>query len=341
MINIEEKKNCCGCSACVQACPKQCIDFKPDTEGFLFPEVNASVCIDCGLCERVCPILNKNCSNKPRGVYAAINENEQIRYESSSGGAFTALAEVIIKDGGVVFGAKFDTDWGVIHGYTRTIDGLKAFRGSKYVQSEIRDSYIKVRQLLRDGVKVLFSGTPCQIAGLKSFLNKEYANLTTLDVVCHGVPSPRVWKDYLDAIKRPKGVKTGKNTVLLSLKNKPVITGISFRDKLNGWKKFGFSVRYSVGLQPAEKFGFEEEMTLREDARNNLFMLGFLKNFYLRQSCHDCKFRSGRSGSDITLADFWGIQYVIPEIDDDKGVSLVLVNTDKGEKLLERTDNRI
>ena len=236
MINIKVKQDCCGCSACMQICPKQSITMVTDNEGFLYPEVNNTTCIDCGLCEKVCPVLNQNDGSQPIEVYAAKNNNEQIRLKSSSGGIFTLLAEKIIAEGGVVFGAKFNTDWSVVHSYTETIDGLEDFRGSKYVQSSIGDNFLKAKQFLTDGRKVLFSGTPCQIAGLKHFLRKEYDNLLTIEVVCHGAPSPRVWKDYLE-YRKERVYKKGKNTVSLSQNEMPQIVGIAFRDKTNGWQK--------------------------------------------------------------------------------------------------------
>ena len=169
MIRIIDKKDCCGCHACSNVCPKQCISMQLDEEGFLYPIVDTQKCIDCGLCENVCPIINRGKSRSPINVFAAKNNNEEIRIKSSSGGIFTLLAEKIIIEGGVVFGAKFDKNWDVKHGYTETIEGLAAFRGSKYVQSQIEDNYQKAEKFLKQGRKVLFSGTPCQIAGLKCF----------------------------------------------------------------------------------------------------------------------------------------------------------------------------
>ena len=214
MINIIDKKNCCGCNACVQHCPKSCVTMQEDEEGFLYPIVDQEACIDCGLCEKVCPVLNQGEERKPLQVYAANNPNEEIRMQSSSGGVFTLLAETIIQEGGVVFGARFNDDWEVIHDYTETKEELAAFRGSKYVQSRIGDSYCQAEQFLKKGRKVLFTGTPCQIAGLNLFLRKEYGNLLTVDFICHGVPSPGVWKSYLEELIALQGNR--KNTVLLS-----------------------------------------------------------------------------------------------------------------------------
>ena len=242
MIQIKEKYECCGCGACVQRCPKHCIEFIKDKEGFLYPKVDETTCINCGLCEKVCPVINQHSIRKPLDIYAASNTNEVIKAESSSGGIFTILAETIINEGGVVFGARFNEQYEVVHDFTDNISGLAAFRGSKYVQSKIGNSFSEAETFLKQNRKVLFSGTPCQITGLKKFLRKEYSNLVTVDFVCHGVPSPEVWRNYLSSIIRPKGVD-GKNSVPLSLNDMPSIESISFRDKRNGWKKFGFSVR--------------------------------------------------------------------------------------------------
>lgn len=331
MINIKDKRDCCGCSACVQVCPKQCISMSSDNEGFLYPKVDNSICVDCGLCEIVCPIINQGYTIVPLATYAAKNKDEKIRYKSSSGGIFTLIAEQILADGGVVFGARFNENWVVVHDYTETVEGLEAFRGSKYVQSVIADNYKYAKQFLLEGRKVLFSGTPCQIAGLKKYLQKEYENLLTLEVVCHGVPSPKVWKDYLE-YRRAQHV-VGKNTVPLSINELPVITGISFRDKTNGWKKYGFKICYAASKAAKNTVSKSANIVNCKITPFNedVFMRGFLKNLYLRPSCYHCVARQGKSGADIAIADYWGIQRIHPELDDDKGVNLVLINTQKGE----------
>ena len=324
MINISDKFHCCGCSACVQCCPKHCISLQEDSEGFLYPQVDAESCIDCGLCEKVCPMLrHSEEGQKPLAVYAAKNKDEEIRRISSSGGMFTALAEEIIREGGVVFGACFNADWEVVHNYTEIVEGLARFRGSKYVQSRIGDSYKQAESFLKAGRKVLFSGTPCQIAGLKKFLRKDYENLLAVDVICHGVPSPGVWREYLkEEIARQRD---RKNTVLpRTIHERDVLVeGISFRDKSEGWKKFSFALALSTTNGSGEKFSFCSRMPLNE----NLFLRGFLADLYLRPSCYACPFKCGKSGSDLTLGDFWGIQRVMPDFDDDKGCSVVLCNT--------------
>lgn len=197
MIKITDKSRCCGCESCRSVCPKKCISMKADKEGFLYPEVDLSQCVDCKLCEKVCPVLHPALLDRKPKVFAGINNDIKIRLQSSSGGIFTLLAEQILHKGGIVFGACFDEHWNVVHSYTDTIEGLEHFRGSKYVQSYVGDSFVQVKKFLDEGREVLFSGTPCQIAGLKNFLRKPYHNLLTVDVVCHGVPSPKVWQSYL------------------------------------------------------------------------------------------------------------------------------------------------
>lgn len=334
MINIAVKSKCTGCSACVQKCPKQCISFEEDSEGFYYPQVKLSLCINCGLCENVCPVLHQDKSRTPEIVYAAKNSNLSTRLASSSGGIFALLADTILRQNGVVFGARFDNEWNVIHDYTDSLDGLSVFLGSKYVQSKIGNTYKLAEQFLKEGRKVLFSGTPCQIVGLKKYLRKEYDNLLTVDFVCHGVPSPMIWRDYLNEKIRPLGVD-GRNMVSqLSLKDLPVITGISFRDKRYGWKKFGFSVRVKSASKAdknlvSQSVEVTDKTLLYEPHKANLYMKGFLKNLYLRPSCYACPTKCGKSGADYTLADFWGASTYVGDFDDDKGLSAVLVYKNK------------
>ena len=240
MIQLVDKSLCCGCTACASVCPKQCITMQEDEEGFLYPVVNASLCIDCNLCQKVCSELHHMNVRMPLHVYAAKHKDEQVRLASSSGGIFTLLAEKIIDEGGVVFGARFDARWEVVHDYTETKEGLAVFRGSKYVQSRLEDCYYKVKSFLQQGRKVMFSGTPCQIAGLKNYLRKDDDNLLTVDVVCHGVPSPKVWRMYLNEIIARK---SKKNSVLSHHSNGKVkIQSIDFRSKSSGWKRYSFAL---------------------------------------------------------------------------------------------------
>lgn len=277
--------------------------MKEDKEGFLYPAVDNSSCIDCGLCERVCPVINQNEPKKPIVTLAAVNSDKSVRLASSSGGIFTLLAERTIDNGGVVFGAAFDENWDVRHICVDNKCELPKLRGSKYVQSIIGNCYKEAKRHLSAGMEVLFSGTPCQIAGLKRFLQKDYENLKTVDVVCHGTPSPLAWRKYLDEVS--------------SKYNIVQITDIQFRDKTEGWKNFSLLIKYK------DKEGVEK--TFRETLNENIFMRCFLSNLCLRPSCYSCPARNGKSGSDITLADLWGAGDMCPEMDDDRGISLILL----------------
>lgn len=311
MLTIQNKDACSGCSACVMKCPKHCITMQADNEGFLYPEVNRVDCIDCGLCEKVCHELHPYQQRKPLNVYAAINNDEEIRLKSSSGGIFYLLAEKTISEGGVVFGARFDDEWQVILDYAETLEGMQPFMGSKYVQARTANAYKDAETFLKQGRIVLFSGSPCQIAGLHHYLQKEYENLKTVDFVCHGVPSPKVWQRYLDEV-----VTSGKQA----------INDVKFRNKSNGWKKFNIVLSYNHE---------EETYSLCSWHQQNHYMRAFLSDMILRPSCHECKAKQGSSHSDITIADFWGIHIEMPEMDDDKGTGLVLVNTGKGRNALD------
>lgn len=306
MIRIIDKHKCCGCSACVQKCPMQCISMHEDEEGFFYPKTDLSKCIDCHICERVCPYQNSIEQRKPLVCYAAQNDDENIRRQSSSGGIFTAIAEKVLKEGGVVYGAQFDDNWMVIHSYTEILDGLSAFRGSKYVQSKIGDSFKQIEFFLREGRKVLFSGTPCQVLGLNLFLRKSYDNLLTVEVVCHGVPSPKIWKEYLCSLK---------------LSN---IGSLSHKDKSTGWRTYSMKVTDING-----------KTLFQEKASDNKYLMAFSSNLTLRPSCFLCPAKSGKSGADITLADYWGIEHFFPQLDDNKGTSFVCGSSEKGKNIIE------
>ena len=328
MIKIQNKKDCCGCAACVQRCPKQCISLKEDKEGFLYPVVEENSCIDCGLCEKVCPWLNRSRKIPPKEVLAVKNRNEKERLASSSGGVFIALAKKVLENGGVVFGAVFDENWEVKHTCAEALDSVRPMMGSKYLQSRIGDSFRDAERYLKEGREVLFTGSPCQIRALHNYLRRDYSNLLAVDFLCHGVPSPGVWRRYLaETFYSTQMTVVGKDTVLSSSpKFLPVITGIEFRDKTQcGWKKYSFVVR--------GKFTSEADhnsVLLSDIHRDNPFMKGFLSDMCLRPSCYGCKCKNGASHSDLTIADYWGISRIMPDFDDDKGVGLVLLNTDKG-----------
>ncbi len=301
MIQIIHKADCCGCRACEAICPVRCITMHEDEEGFLYPLADATICTGCGLCEKICPVLSRADARKPLKVYAAKNPDEQMRLASSSGGIFSLLAEKTISAGGVVFGVRFNDKWEAVHDSAETMEEIAAFRGSKYVQSDTGDTFVRVKALLQAGRQVLYTGVPCQIAGLRNFLRKLYPNLLLVDVVCHSVPSPAVWKRYL-------AEQFGEN-----------IREIRFRAKPQGWKAYHVCITGTNGA-----------VLLDEAGRRNIYIQGFLQNLYLRPSCHKCPAKSFRSGSDLTIADYWGINRLYPDYDDDKGVGLVTVNTEKG-----------
>ena len=335
MKELPKHKDCCGCEACAQVCPKRCIVMQEDDEGFLYPVTNKNICIDCHLCEQVCPILNQIEGRHPLQIYTTFNPDMTVRMNSSSGGIFSMFAEQVIKEGGVVFGALFDEHWNVVHGYVDTLEGITLLRGSKYVQSRIGNAYQEAKLLLKEGRKVLFSGTPCQIAGLKTYLrHKEYENLLTIDVVCHGVPSPGVWRKYLQ--EEVAQQRDGKNTVLpRPIHEKDVLVeGISFRDKGLGWKKYSFALALSTTNGSGEKFSFCSCMPLNE----NPFLKGFIADLYLRPSCYHCVYKNFSSQSDVTLADAWGVWDYYPKMYDDKGTSLLILSTSKAEEWFHKLD---
>ena len=310
---IIDKDKCCGCHACYNSCPQNAIKMIEDERGFKYPQVDARKCINCGICKKVCPIYNSKEEKHEIDAYACYNKNNEERLNSSSGGIFVLLAREIIQKGGVVFGARFDNDFTVIHSVCENEDDIPAFMQSKYTQSTIGDTYKKAKIFLEKGKTVLFTGTPCQIEGLKSFLQKDYENLYTQDIICHGVPSPRLLRKCLEYKKNEK---------------KEGIKEISFRNKNQGWSLF------------RTKIVFETKEYSKEHSKD-LYMKAFLSNTCLRQSCYNCSFKKIYRISDITLADYWGINRCHPEMNDDKGVSLVIINSLKGRKLFDSIRKKI
>ena len=307
MIQRLSKEDCCGCAACSNICPQSCIEMKEDSEGFLYPLVDALRCTQCGACTKHCPVLLDAPTEEGEQpeAYAAMNQNEEERLSSSSGGVFTLLAKETIRQGGAVFGAAFSQDFRrVVHVCIEEEAHLKALQGSKYLQSTVGASYQQVKALLKKGRQVLFSGTPCQIEGLKAFLKTDYDNLLCVDIICHGVPSPKVWRKYLD---------------YRCMQANASVQRMCFRHKTYGWKAY-------IVL-----FEFSNNTTCEETYSEDAFMQTFLRNVCLRPSCSNCHFKKMHRVSDITLGDFWGIETVLPEMDDDKGTSLVLLHSKKGE----------
>lgn len=305
MIRIDDKSRCCGCGACAAACPVHCIVMKEDAEGFAYPEANASACINCGLCEHVCPFLAVE--NRPRGKdgFLIINDNTHEREASSSGGAFSILARAVLHKGGTVWGAAIDKQCDVRHQEVTDEKGMTSLRGSKYVESYLGESFTKVREQLKAGQHVVFSGTPCQVAGLRRYLGKTYDNLLLIEIACHGVASRRVWKQSLSELCHEKGIALDE------------ITGINFRDKSTGWKHYSFAITTQ-----------HRKYTTRQTA----YLRGYGANLFLRPSCYHCHVKAMGSYADVTLADAWGVEEVCPEprYRDDRGVSFVLPHTEAG-----------
>lgn len=310
LYEIAGKRSCTGCGACVCVCPVGCIQMVENKEGFFYPVIDHTQCIGCKKCYKVCP-------NEPEddedvvAVLAGYSHNRDIRLTSSSGGVFTHLAEEVLKRNGVVFGVAMQKSQAVVCA-VENIEEIPKLRGSKYVQSRVGNAYGQVEKYLKEGRLVLFSGTPCQIAGLYRVLKKEYMRLITVDFVCHGISSPQVLEKYL----KERG--NGKR-----------ISEIVFRDKTEGWNKFSMKLKW------------EDHTVSRESMEEDLYLQSFLKNLNLRSSCFSCKFRKIHRRSDITLGDLWGANEVVNGWTEDLGYSLILIQSKKGKELLESIKEKI
>ncbi len=305
---------CCGCSACLQVCPAACISWTEDGEGFLYPVVDLDRCLHCDVCEDVCPMLHPLPAEEPLDIIGAKNPDEGVRAASSSGGLFSMLADKTLSEGGVVFGAAFDEEWTVEHVACENTGELARLRGSKYLQSLMGDTFREIKKILTEDRPVLFCGTSCQAAGLRRLLGRE-PKLLVADVVCHSIPSPKVWKQYLNEKAAAKGYAASD------------ITRLTFRDKTLGWKDF------SVVAVTVDASGKEQEI-IRETSRENAYMRGFLKGLYSRPACSNCPAKRFTSGADITIADFWGAYEFYPAQDDDRGITLAFALTGKGNETL-------
>jgi len=302
---FNDKKNCCGCTMCMNICPQKAITMLEDEEGFKYPVIDEAKCVNCGLCKKKCPLENdEKLKTNNIKVYAVKNKNEQIRLNSTSGGIFSVLAEHFLDLDGVVYGAAFDHKNVVNHQIIKNKNEIFKLRGSKYVQSELGYIFTDVKKNLELNKKVIFSGTPCQIAGLKSYLLKDYENLLLCDIVCHGVPSPKIYREYISWIKSIYGN----------------FSSFNFRDKEISWHGANVSI-----------------ITDKKKIINTNYLKTFtdiyFSDFISRPSCGNCKFTSIKRVSDITIGDFWGIKKIAPKFYDNSGVSLVLVNSEKGEKI--------
>lgn len=313
MIKLSNKSDCCGCTACISVCQHNAVTMEKDEEGFLYSHFNQSKCNNCGLCEKVCPIIQYKSTPKagnPR-IYATINRNPQQYMQSSSGGIFILLCEYILSKKGIVCGAIYDKEFNVKHSFAKTLEECRAFQGSKYVQSDIRGIYPQIKSLLKSGTFVLFSGTPCQVAGLKLYLHKNYETLYTTDLICHGVPSPRIFQDYL------KFIKGERNIAAINMKSKSDQKGTAIR------------------------IDFTDGKYIRQTLKTDLWNKLYFGHLIIRPSCHDCPFTHFNRTGDITIGDAWGIHKYYPNFHPNQMVSLTLINSSKGQLLFNNIQNKL
>ena len=319
MINISDKSLCCGCNACIDVCPKDAIKLEVDIEGFWYPHVDLSKCIDCGLCEKICPELHiedlkKNDYPKPAHTIAAFNKNLRVRWDSTSGGAFSAFAEYMYEQGGYVSGAVYNKDFSVKNYISNNPEDLAKLRSSKYLQSNAEGLYKEIKGLLKKGEKVLACGTPCQMAALRSYLMHDYDNLIIVDFICRGVNSPKVYRKYLDSLER----KYGGKVIYVKAKNKEL-----------GWRNLTRKVIFDNGKV---YYG-----VLMDDD----FRRGYHTNVYCRPSCYVCKYKGLPRMSDITIADYWGIENIDRNLDNNIGTSMILLNSNKGIKYFDKIKDKL
>lgn len=312
MITLYESKDkCCGCSACQSICPTNAIQMISDGDGFLYPHVQKDKCIECEMCIKTCVFKSTRSNEKtPINAYAAINKDKEVLINSSSGGVFGAVATKVLEKNGVVFGCSMNGKYEANHVYITNLNQLKALQGSKYIQSNIGESYKKVKEYLNSDKKVLFSGTPCQVDGLKSYLKIDYDNLITTDIICHGVPSPKFFKDYMNYLERKENLR---------------ILKFNFRDTDINYMSCAGKITYIKGKKVCQR-----KMTYHLDCFYNYFMYGVI----FRECCYKCPYTNGNRPGDLTMGDYWGVQNYHPEIKTDKGVSALLVNTQKGVDLV-------
>lgn len=315
-VLFQNNADCCGCGACVIACPAQAIIMVEDAYGFQYPQIDENKCIRCGKCKRVCSFQNSSVKNSPLETYAAVAQDRELVKNSASGGLFAALAQTVLRQNGVVFGAAFQSDWRVAHQAAFDQEGLRALQGSKYTQSEIGSTYAQAKKLLTEGKMVLFSGTPCQIHGLYGYLGKDYDQLITVDVICHGVPNHRMFRDYIRGIEKKQGQQ---------------ITSFTFRDKSLGW-----GINGSAEISKNER---KAKIPIWQSASSYLYY--FSKGWIYRENCYVCPYACAARPADLTLGDYWGIEKAHPQylgkdgFHEREGISVAIVNTDKGKKMLD------
>ena len=310
---MRRKDKRCGCSACVQICPRKCIYMYEDSEGFLYPRIDKSSCSNCGLCLKVCPYNIVSDEREVHDAFAFVHNDKKIHMSSSSGGAFSAIANDIIKEGGLVYGATFDTDFNVVSCSVDKIEDLYKLRGSKYVQCDMKSTFLEIRKELKNGRQVLFCGTPCQVKGLHGFLMREYPNLITVDFACHAISSPKVWRKYVNYV-------TKGNT----------LSYVNFRNKdIAGWNNYALEVI-------CKDNNGKSFVACAQGNNENIYMRGFLENLYCRPSCSNCPARNFTSLSDITIADFWHVEsyHKEEELNKNDGISLLLSYNTKSGKIV-------
>ena len=316
MLEFIEKDRCVGCGSCSAACPKQIIRMVCDEYGFSYPQVDKESCVECGLCRESCPVINQQKNEKGIGVstFAIRNKDSEVRKNSSSGGAFSVLCSEVLKAGGIVYGVAMDDSLQVSHIMVDNMSDLCKLRGSKYIQSLAGDVYAQIKKQLDAGIMVYFSGTACQVEGLYCYLGERPENLITQDLICHGVSSKLVFDRYIQY----------RESV-----SKKKVKSISFRNKEKSWKHYSVKIQFQDGTYYSKRHSKDE------------FMRVYLSNYALRPSCYHCDFKGKDRMSDITLADLWGAQAIVPELDDDKGLSWVICHTAKGRELLNRVNEKV
>lgn len=315
MINKLSYKECMVCEACVNICPQKCININTEIATVNYPIIDEDKCINCGMCEKVCPIISKfECNSENNKVYAAMNLDNYIKQQSSSGGIFSLIAEEFLNNNGYVSGVTFDNSFKSKHIIIDDVKDLYLIRGSKYLQSENNYVYSEIKNILNSGKQVLFSGCPCQVAGLKSYLQGDYDNLTTVDIICHGIPSQRIFKEYVRILEK---------------KYRSKIASVNFRDKSTGWHNSSI------------KITFENNKEYKKLIIDDIYMKGYFQNIILKESCYRCKYRSFKSGSDITLGDFWGAEILHNDVDYEKGLSIIIINSNKGNLLFNKVKHNM
>ena len=311
MKQVLEKSRCTGCTTCMNICPKGAITMIEDSDGFKYPVIDQDKCINCGLCVKTCPVLNTKENESLNKCYVGYNKSEEVRLNSSSGGIFSLIANHILDQKGIVIGAAFNKENELKHIAIEKTKDLNKLMGSKYLQSDLTDIFKYIKENIKER-KILFVGTPCQVGGLKAFIKNDYNNLICVDLVCHGVPSPKLFKKYIEELENENGKLLNYN----------------FRDNSTGWDTYSNTATF-------------KDKNITEDRRQNKYMKLFLSDVALRQSCFNCNFKLGNKYSDITLGDFWGIKNHYPEMYNKSGVSAIIINTKQGEELFNNINKDI